>query len=114
MSARVVYIAGPMRGFPRFNFEAFDEAEEGLREMGYIPISPAAMDREVGFDPDTSVPNQAFLEEAMRRDVDAILDSECMVMLPGWQSSVGATAEYHLAKWKHIPIYSWPGMDVLS
>ena len=114
MSAQVAYIAGPMRGYPRFNFEAFDDAEDELRMMGFIPISPAAMDREVGFDPDSSVPDKAFLDEAMRRDVDAILDSDCIVMLRGWESSVGATAEYHLAKWRHIPIYSWPTMDVLS
>ena len=47
-----VYIAGPMRGYPRFNFDAFDAAQSHLESLGYRVISPAALDREVGFNPD--------------------------------------------------------------
>lgn len=109
-----IYIAGPMRGFPRFNFDAFDQAERALSEMGMVPISPAAMDREIGFNPDTDEPDRAFLEAAMRRDIDAIMRADAVVMLPGWEKSTGAFAERHLARWGHIPAYSWPNLEPLD
>jgi len=38
---RRVYIAGPMSGYPRFNYAAFDRAEQQLAAMGLEPVSPA-------------------------------------------------------------------------
>lgn len=107
------YVAGPMRNFPRFNFDAFDAAQAGLEELGYDVISPAEMDRDVGFNPDTMEPDQAFLEAAMWRDIEAIMGVDVVVMLPGWEKSTGATAERHLAKWRHIPVHLWPSMELL-
>src|SRR5690606_7315289 len=37
-----VYIAGPMRGLPLFNFPAFDAARDLAQREGFTPISPAA------------------------------------------------------------------------
>jgi len=45
MTKKVVFIAGPMRGYKDYNFPAFDRAERILRNMGYHPVSPAVMDR---------------------------------------------------------------------
>lgn len=41
-----IYIAGPMRGYPNFNFPAFDEAAARGRALGHEIISPAEIDRE--------------------------------------------------------------------
>jgi hypothetical protein len=112
---RSIYIAGPMSGIPAFNFPAFDEAERILREFGWNPINPAEMDREIGFDPNRDTVDKAFLEAAMARDVAAITEeAEAMVMLPGWERSTGAKAEKALADWKHIPVYQWPEMTLIS
>ncbi len=46
-----IYIAGPMSGYPQYNFPAFDEARDELRENGWQVVSPADMDREHGLDP---------------------------------------------------------------
>ena len=105
-----IYIAGPMRGKPRFNFDAFFAAEDDLLVKGWEVLNPARMDIEVGFNPDTDTPEGEFLDAAMRRDVEAILSADAIAMLPGWENSTGAKAEYHLAKWRHIPIYFYPGM----
>lgn len=102
-----IYIAGPMRGFPKFNFPAFDGARDRLSQKGWEVISPADLDREVGFDEteDSAQPSKEFLDEALVRDVQGILKSDAMYMLSGWEKSTGATAEYWLARWRHIPIY---------
>ena len=126
-----IYIAGPMRGYELFNFPAFDEARETLKAGSWDPISPADLDREAGFDPvenpkgidgaplDWSNPanclSPKFLQEAMKRDVDAIVqDAGALCLLPGWEKSTGAKAELALARWKNIPVYLYPSMKLLD
>jgi len=112
--SRAIYIAGPMSGYDGFNFPAFDEAAEELGKLGWNVINPAEMDREIGFDPyrDADKVDAEFLHLAMLRDTEAIMHrADAMAMLPGWERSTGAKAEYALARWKHIPVYQWPGME---
>lgn len=40
MSKELLYISGPMHGFPEFNFPAFEDAAGKLRAHGYRVISP--------------------------------------------------------------------------
>jgi|11BtaG_2_1085332.scaffolds.fasta_scaffold18588_2 hypothetical protein len=106
------YIAGPMRGCPRYNFAAFDEAATNISFRGDEFISPADIDREHGFDPyklpeDTdwsNIPDQVPQREAVARDTKAILECDAMYMLKGWQKSRGATAEYYIALWLDMPV----------
>lgn len=117
-----VYIAGPMRGKLYFNFPAFDTAQADLELRGYSVISPAAMDREHGFDPmalpiDTdwaAIPNGFNLRDAVRRDYEAILQVDELCLLPGWQNSKGATAEKATAEWLRIPVWEYEPEDVLE
>jgi hypothetical protein len=110
-----IYIAGPMRNRPLFNFPAFDAAEFILAAQGWNPINPASMDRAVGFNPERDVPDKAFLDAALKRDVQAIIEkADALVLLPGWEQSTGAKAEMALAKWKHIPIYAFPSMKPID
>ena len=112
VDGNVIYIAGPMRGLPNFNFEAFDRAEKSLRAEGWEPINPAEMDRELGFDPKTLVCDKEFILGCVRRDSEAIIEqAEALVLLPGWENSVGANAEMWLARWKQIPVYHYPDMS---
>src|SRR5262245_23383467 len=59
-----IYIAGPMRGYPSYNFPAFDEAEAALTAGGWRVLSPAAMDRAIGFNPDKDEADEAFMIKA--------------------------------------------------
>ena len=88
-----IYIAGPMRGKKWFNFPDFDWAKESLERAGWEVISPADLDREIGFDvaslpPDTDwsdVSKLGFdLKAAIQRDVAAILNCDAIFMLHGW------------------------------
>lgn len=109
-----LYIAGPMRGYPRFNFDAFYAAESKLQELGWDTLNPARMDEELGFDPDKDIPDAAFLRGAMKRDIEAVSGADGIVLLPGWESSCGANAEMWLARWLGIPVYLFPAMKTLG
>ena len=98
-----VYLAGPMRGYPEYNFPRFREAAAQLREMGYDVLSPAELDEELdGFDGTTEW--QGTIKEAMKRDLPSVLSCDAVVLLEGWQNSQGAKLEAHVAKVVGMPI----------
>ena len=109
MRGKTIYIAGPMRGKPNWNYEAFDRAEKLMSKMGWNVINPATLDensRETqdleckpkDFDPDTNSVHRDANRKIMKRDLDAICDScDAIYMLEGWQMSQGACAEFYLS-----------------
>lgn len=94
-----LYLAGPMRGLPRYNFDAFEEAAKVLKRKGYKVYSPVDGDREAGFDPDGTPIEEFDMDAAIIRDINYILQADGVVLLPGWEKSRGATAEAAVAKW---------------
>ena len=98
-----IYIAGPMTGYPEFNFPAFDKARDSLNAQGWVVLSPADLDREAGYGPDSDKTEP--LKEVIKRDLSAIQSVDAMFMLDGWQSSKGARAEHALAVWLGLAIY---------
>jgi len=111
-----VYIAGPMRGKPLYNFSAFDEAKKQAIALGYDVISPADLDRAAGIDPikypemvETYESNFASIRTIVQRDLSVLLsfkaeDGDAIALLPGWRHSIGASAEYAVAKWLGLKI----------
>jgi hypothetical protein len=93
-----------MRGYQRFNFDAFDAARDILRRMGHNPISPADLDREVGFNPDDPTLTGFDLRDAIMRDVQAVMVSDAIVLLDGWERSRGVAVEKALAEFLDIPV----------
>ncbi|MDQ8040641.1 DUF5664 domain-containing protein [Cellulosimicrobium sp. XJ-DQ-B-000] len=99
-----VYVAGPMRGLPEFNFPAFDEATHALRMQGHDVVNPAEHDREGGFDPAGMTGNEDLtqhgfdLRAALAWDLEQITRCDAVYLLDGWQQSSGARAEYALAQ----------------
>lgn len=101
-----IYIAGPMRGIPLYNFPAFDAAAAKLWSEGHEVVSPADMDRESGLHPETlpadfdwnDVPSGFSAKAAFRRDMDELLRCDAIALLPGWRESYGATVEADVAK----------------
>jgi len=101
-----VYLAGPMHGYPEWNFPAFHSAADRLRGLGHRVIDPAALD-EV-YDCDLSpegVATACKSREYIRRDVEAICISDAIVMLDGWQESLGARGELAVAKWAGLNVF---------
>lgn len=108
-----VYIAGPMRGYPQFNFPAFDKAAALGRSLGWTVISPAEMDRDAGIDEkenDTPDFHPSKIRVFMRRDAKVLIDvlkaedGDAIALLPNWHKSMGARAELALATWGGLMI----------
>ena len=94
-----VYIAGPMTGLPRWNYDAFEEAAWRLRAHGAIVTSPHEMDIAAGFDPDNVTAGKKFdLQAALDADVAVVEASDLVVLLPGWEDSPGAIVEVMTAE----------------
>lgn len=136
---KTLYIAGPMRGIAWFNYPMFDRIAGVLREQGLCVISPADEDRKQdGFDPfknpdyanpDRCVfPSELDFHKTVRRCLEAVLQCEEIVLLPGWERSSGAVAELTLAMWlnkrvRHVRIDDadtvqfvcfWKGLESLA
>jgi len=103
-----VYVAGPMRGYEQFNFPAFDAARDRL-STGYFVISPADIDRNSG-DTDETAGTHAAVTTYVYRDFYALYylahtqGGGSIAMLPGWEKSTGAVAEFFLARWLGLKI----------
>ena len=103
--SKTAYIAGPMRGIKDFNFPAFDAVAKAAREGGYTIYSPAEHDRESGFD-ETQNDLEGFdLKAALRWDIEAILKSDEILLLPNWRASSGVAIELVVARAIGIPVY---------
>jgi len=93
---QVVYIAGPMRGIPQYNFPLFYQVEEELRALGCEVINPARRDvEEDGFDPATHEPRS--IAEYMAIDLPLVCGADRVCLLEGWHGSHGARLEARTA-----------------
>jgi hypothetical protein len=100
-----IYLAGPMRGIPEFNFPAFHKAAEYLRSLGHEVFSPAEKDNErhgadisagnlTGDEAEAAKKYGFNLREALGVDLAWICaHAEAVAVLPGWENSKGAKAE---------------------
>lgn len=108
---RKAYVSGPMRGYPRFNFPAFDVVRDYLEAQGVHAFSPADNDRVVwpeceralGFEEgitglDDSAPAAYAFRSLLVWDVWAIGQSDAIVLLPGWGESTGVAIELAVAR----------------
>ena len=102
---RQCYLAGPMRGYPEYNFPAFHKAAAELRKRDWKVWSPAERDEAEGFDPKA---DEAWpLSYYMQFDLPAVCQSQAVIVLPGWEESKGARLEIHTAHAVGIPVYRY-------
>lgn len=107
---KVIYLAGPMQGYPQFNFPAFAQAAAYLRGFGHRVFSPAERDLsrygdKISVGNATGDVKQAekdhgfSLRSALADDTEFIcMEADTIALLPGWEHSKGAFAEWALSK----------------
>jgi nucleoside 2-deoxyribosyltransferase len=91
----MIYLSGPMTGYPEFNYPLFNQTAAVIRSYGYKVCNPAEF-----FDGKTDLPKETY----MRQDIRAVLDCEMVVTLPKWEESPGAKLEVEVARACGIPV----------
>lgn len=105
-----IYVAGPMRGIPEFNFPEFFKVTDRLINEGHRVFSPADADVVAGFDwrglsGNEDLDDLGFdLAEAMARNCDMICHADRIHLLPGWEASVGCRVELALARMLYLDV----------
>lgn len=105
-----LYLAGPMRGIPEFNFPAFMAAAARLRREGHTVFNPAERDNEhhgtdiskgnaAGCEKQAVEQHGFSLRDALCADLTFICqEAEGIALLPGWERSKGVAAELATAR----------------
>lgn len=99
-----IYLAGPMRGLPDWNFPAFDAAEARWRAAGHQPFSPAQIDRIMRYGPEEGE-DPAHLRHMIQLDIACIMCADAIALLPDWEQSRGAAVELALAQFLGLKVY---------
>jgi hypothetical protein len=115
--SKSIYVAGPMSGYPNWNYESFFKAEDKLKAEGWTVHNPARKDEEMGYgDAEAKVSGDTALaikkgvfnfREAYLWDLSKIIEGNGIYMLKNWEQSPGARGEHAaaVAMKKHYPEY---------
>lgn len=90
-----LYIAGPMTGYPEFNYPAFFKAGKELAAVAIDSINPARTEGRDGC--------KTWLG-FMRASLLDLAACDGIALLPGWQDSRGAALEAHIARSLDLPV----------
>lgn len=96
-----IYLSGPMKGYPQSNYPLFLRVAAELRAQGNEVYNPAEFPHDGPFD--TFPLRRAFADYCrfICEEADAI------VLLPGWEKSLGVSAELALAKNCKLDVIEW-------
>lgn len=92
---KTLYVAGPMTGYPDYNYKAFNEAERWLREHGYEVLNPTSND---------ILKDGLEWDDALRRSIVQVIQADGIAVLRNWQMSAGAALEVHIAHSLRVPV----------
>mgnify|MGYP001769017350 CR=1 FL=1 len=87
---RTIYLSGPMKGYANNNYPLFNRVASALRASGHVVYNPAEF----------TYIGKEFPHRAAFAEYSAfICNRACtIVLLPGWENSLGVSAELALAK----------------
>ena len=110
MRKKRIYIAGPMRGYEDYNYQAFIDAdkqfmvEPDLRDRWEV-VNPVEISEgfgladEIGEDP-------KLLKRVMEFELAAVKSCDAILLLRGWEKSEGARDELRAAIDNRLEIYT--------
>lgn len=94
MIERVLYVAGPMTGYPEFNWPAFRAASAQLWELGYQVRCPT----------ESGATFEMSWEECSRLGLKVLIDCNGVALLPNWHLSRGVKREVAVARALGMPV----------
>ena len=99
-----IYIAGPMTGYENYNYPKFFKIESILKEKGWIVINPARITDDFGgqnvFLSDLNAQKTILFEQQTQ-----LMNCNAILLLDGWQKSVGSKIELQIALKHNLDIY---------
>ena len=95
------YLAGPMSGYPQYNFNTFTTACYALRDAGIKVLSP----HEIDFGEAEGVRGQLPYETYMQAGLDLLEKCSGIILLAGWPQSTGTLRELARAIELDMPVY---------
>lgn len=100
--SRAIYLSGPMKGYPQSNYPLFNAVAAALRDAGHSVHNPAEFPHDG--------PHETFpLRKAFASYCKFICEeADTIVLLPGWEKSLGVSAELALARNCKLDIIEWP------
>lgn len=106
--AMKIYISGPISGHEDLNLPDFRSAATGLEGLGHKPVVPHDI---LPWVHDGECPPSYTRDDHhtaacyLRGDMVELLQCDGILMLLGWEASVGARLEHSVASHCGIPIY---------
>ncbi|MBO7207094.1 MAG: DUF4406 domain-containing protein [Kiritimatiellae bacterium] len=104
---KLVYIAGPMRGIPGFNYPLFNDVAKALRQTGYQVINPAEIGDYFG-NPEDLEKDKRLLDLVMSIELLCVIKCDAICLLQGWETSKGARAELAAALEHNLEVIESP------
>lgn len=91
-----IYIAGPMTGMPDHNFPAFNAAAARYRAAGWEVENPVEIGEKFGTWEEVDE-DPELVEALFEAEYQAVVRSDAILLLPGWEDSRGTRVELRLA-----------------
>ena len=97
-----IYISGQMTGTGVEQQKRFHDVAESLREGGYSVCNPYETSEILG---------ELEHPQYLRFDFQRVLEADFIIALTGWEKSLGARAELHMALNMGLPVWESEGVD---
>jgi hypothetical protein len=108
------YLAGPMSGYPEYNYQEFSDVAAILRNAGFTVASP----HEVKYDEPAGIGSLPY-EDYIQGGLNLLRSCQGLLLMAGWPQSTGCRGELRLAMELDMPVYYLmpaigPALEVIS
>lgn len=91
---RKIYISGKISGRAEEAREEFARAQRLLQDLGHTAVNPF----------ENGLGEDAPWERHLAADLLALLECDAVLLLPGWEESLGARLEREVAMRRNLPV----------
>ena len=100
-----IFISGPMTGYVLNNYPIFEKVEECLKAAGYECVNPVSILSK--YNPDKVDSDNALYCAILNEIREAERTCNVLLLLPGWEDSVGSRLELQTAIESKMKIIQW-------